>query len=93
MAVWTDHARDTRPEADIRPSVELQALNLQLLTGYGKAEIGVTLGESRNDASSNVTTVGTRSSSLRQAGLAQPVKAVLEVFGVLVDPNTFVSFN
>jgi hypothetical protein len=71
----------------------LQASDPQLLTGYRYAEIGITHGESRKDASSNVTTVGTRSSSLQQSRLAQPVKTVLEVLGVLVDQNTFVSFN
>src|SRR5262249_47659919 len=55
-----------RPKADIRPSVELQASDLQLLTGYRHAEIGVTHSETRKDASSKVTTVGTRSSSLWQ---------------------------
>jgi hypothetical protein len=32
-------------------------------------------------------------SSLRQSGLAHPVKAMLDVLWVLVDHNTFVSFN
>src|SRR5262249_18384886 len=32
-------------------------------------------------------------STLRQPRLAPPVKTVLEVLGVPVDPNTFVSFN
>src|SRR5262249_27857164 len=34
-----------------------------------------------------------RGSSLRQPRLAQPVKTVLEVLGVLMDPKAFVSFN
>src|SRR2546425_7988999 len=50
------------------------------------------MARARKDASSNVTTVGTRSSSLRQPGLAHPVKTMLEVLGVLVEDKTFVSF-
>ena len=41
----------------------------------------------------NFTTVGTRGSSLRQPRLAQPVKTVLGILGVLVDHNTFPAFN
>jgi hypothetical protein len=47
----------------------------------------------RKDASSNVTTVGTHSSTLRQPGLAHPVKTVLHVLGVLVGQIAFVAFD
>src|SRR6516165_4091570 len=50
-------------------------------------------GEGRKDASSNVTTVGTRSSSLRQPRLAQAVKNVLGILGVLVNCKTLPAFN
>jgi hypothetical protein len=63
----------------------LQASELQLLTAYRHTEIGVTQGVSRKDASSNVTTVGTRSSSLWQPRLAQSVNEVLGILGVLVE--------
>src|SRR5215469_10834592 len=49
-------------------------------------------GESRKDASSNVR-LSARSSSLRQPRLAQAVKNVLGIPGVLVDEKTFNSFN
>src|SRR5215468_3322124 len=56
--------------------------------------IGVTHGESRKDASSNVTTVGTGNSSLRQPGLAKPINTVLGILGVLVDDKkTFPALN
>src|SRR5215831_2849368 len=64
------------PTATIRPSVELQASDPQLLTRYRHAETRVAHPRARKNASSNVTTVGTRSSTLRQARLAHPVKTV-----------------
>jgi hypothetical protein len=84
---------DSFREADIRPSVELQASDPQLLTGYRHAEIGVTHGERRKDASSNVMSVDTRNSTLRQPRLAQPVKTGLDILGVLVDGHAFPTFN
>src|SRR5262249_6497143 len=75
-----------------RPSVDLQASELQL-TGYRHAEIGFTHGQSRKDASSSVTTVGTRSSTLGQPRLAQPVNMMLDILGVLVDGKTLPAFN
>ena len=90
--VGQEHGR-TIPLADIRPSVELQASDPQLLTGYRHAEIGVTHGERRKDASSNVMSVDTRNSTLRQPRLAQPVKTGLDILGVLVDGHAFPTFN
>src|SRR5262249_39681448 len=75
---------------DIRPSIKLQASDPQL-TGYRHNENGVTRGESRKDASSNVTTVATRSSSLRRS--RQPANTLLGVLGVLAHEKTFLALN
>ena len=79
-----------------RHSVECSSCKHQtykLLTGYRDAEIGVTHGESRKDALSNGTTVGTRSSILRQPRLAHPINQMLGVFRVLMETDTFRAFN
>src|SRR5258708_1846118 len=90
--VGQEHGR-TIPLADIPPSVELQASDPQLLTGYRHAETGVTHGERRKDASSTVMSVDPRTSPLRQPRLAQPVKTGLDILGVLVDGHAFPTFN
>jgi hypothetical protein len=67
----------------------LQASDLQLLTITDLLRL--TLGMAQGVI--NVTTVGTRGSTLRQPGLAHPVKTVLHVLGVFVDGKTLVMFN
>src|SRR5262245_60543889 len=61
--------------------------------GLPTCRVGVTHGESRKDASSDATTVGTGSSTLRQPRLAHPINMMLEVLGVLVDENTSRAFD
>src|SRR6266436_9708209 len=78
-----------------RHSAEYRVASIRPTTveGYRHAEISVTHRESRKDASSNVTTVGTRSSTLRQPRLAQPIKTMLGILWVLVDGETFPAVN
>src|SRR5215470_6498898 len=78
-----------------RHSAECRVASITPTTvdGLPTCRVGVTHGESHKDASSDVTTVGTGSSTLRQPRLAHPINMMLEVLGVLVDENTSRAFD
>ena len=81
------------PTATVRPTVELPASDLQLLTVTDMLRPALRMARARKDVSSNVTAVGTRSSTLRQPRLPHAIHIMVEVLGVLVDEKTFGAFD